>query len=192
MPESRAISENEPETSVGDTPAEEPGVEPDSAEAEAKKGPDPAELEAQRDAALEECERLRDRLLRSQADFENIRKRLEREKREVVRFAAAETIEALLPIADDFERAIGADGVSKEVREGLDLIHRRMFEVFRRAGLEEVEQHDTFDPSVHYAVDRAPAGEGQADLQILDVYMKGYLFKGRLLRASMVKVAVQG
>lgn len=192
MPESREIGENEPEACAGGAPPEEPEAGPDTADQGEENGPDPAELEAQRDAALGECEQLRDRLMRSQADFENIRKRLEREKREVVRFAAAETIEALLPIADDFERAIGADGVSKEIREGLELIHRRMFEVFRRAGLEEVEQHETFDPSVHCAVDRAPAGEGQADLQILDVYMKGYLFKGRLLRASMVKVAVQG
>ncbi len=154
------------------------------------EAPDAAELQVQLGAAQKERDELRDRLLRSQAEFENIRKSLQREKEDVVRFAASGTIEALLPVADDFERAINAEGVAPEIREGLELIHRRMFDVFRRAGLEEVEQHETFDPNLHFAVDRAPATDGQERDQILEVYQKGYRFKGRLLRASMVKVAV--
>ena len=95
-----------------------------------------------------------------------------------MRYAASDTIQSLLPVVDDFERAIGAEGVTPEVKKGLELIHRRIFEVFSRAGLKEVSQHDTFDPNLHFAVDRAPAAEDQEDQQILDVYQKGYFFKG--------------
>ncbi len=153
-----------------------------------------AEAEALR-SALEEaqCERreMFEQLQRAQADFENIRKRLQREKEEVVRYAAQSTIQSLLPIIDDFERALATEGIEPEFRKGLELIHRRIFEVFTRAGLKAVAQHESFDPNLHYAVDSAPADEGQSDQQILEVYQKGYLFKDRLMRASMVKVAVQ-
>ena len=185
MPESEAVEEKQP--IVEESPEALEG-----SESEDSTAVDPAVLEAQRDAALEECEKLKDRLMRTQADFENIRKRLEREKQEVIRFAPSETIKALLPIADDFERAISADSVAPEVKEGLELIHKQMFEVFRRAGLQDLEQYETFDPTVHCAVDRAPAEEGQSDQKILAVYLKGYLFQGRLLRDAMVKVAVEG
>lgn len=166
--------------------------------AEEQNGAEQAESKAdaeQPSAELEAAQRERDemfeKLQRSQAEFENIRKRLEKEKDGVVRYAAEDTIKSLLPILDDFERAINADGVPDEIKQGLELIHRRIFEVFSRAGLGEIDQHDTFDPNLHFAVDRAPAGEGESDQQILEVYQKGYRFKDRLLRASMVKVAVK-
>ena len=134
---------------------------------------------------------LHDKLLRTQADFENIRKRLQKEKEDVVRYAASDTIKSLLPIVDDFERALATDGIPPDLKKGLELIYRRIFEAFERAGLKEVPQHDSFDPNLHFAVDRAAAGEGQTDQQIIEVYQKGYLFKDRLIRASMVKVAVE-
>ena len=134
---------------------------------------------------------LLDKLLRAQADFENIRKRLQKEKEDVIRYAASDTIKSLLPIVDDFERALATDGIPPDLKKGLELIYRRIFEAFERAGLKEVAQHDSFDPSLHFAVDSAPAGEGQTDQQIIEVYQKGSLFKDRLLRASMVKVAVE-
>lgn len=149
------------------------------------------QLQEQLAAALQERDEMLAKLQRSQAEFENIRKRLQKEKDGVVRYAASDTIQSLLPIIDDFERAINADGVPDEIKKGLELIHRRIFEVFSRAGLAEVEQHETFDPNLHFAVDRAPAAEDQSDQQILEVYQKGYRFKDRLMRASMVKVAVK-
>ncbi len=162
--------------------------------AQAPEDPQTAELKALRselDRALQEQQSMLEKLQRAQAEFENIRKRLQKEKQDVVQYAAADTVQSLLPIIDDFERAIKTEGVSPEFKKGLELIHRRIFEVFTRAGLKEVEQHDSFDPSVHFAVTRAAASEGQADQQILEVYQKGYLFKDRLMRASMVKVAVK-
>lgn len=153
--------------------------------------PTPEELRAELEQARQERDEMLDKLKRAQAEFENIRKRLQREKDDVVRYAASDTIQSLLPVIDDFERAMEAEGVTPEVKKGLELIHRRIFEVFSRAGLKEVSQHDTFDPNLHYAVDRAPATDDQEDQQILDVYQKGYFFKDRLARASMVKVAVK-
>lgn len=160
---------------------------------EAQADPEPSEAEALRaelDAAVRDRQEMFEKLQRAQAEFENIRRRLQKEKEDVVRYAAENTIQSLLPIVDDFERALGAEGLPPEFKEGLELIHRRIFEVFTRAGLKEVDQHDSFDPTLHFAVDRAPAGEGQSDQQILEVYQKGYFFKDRLMRASMVKVAV--
>ncbi len=171
-----------PESMNGDgsTPAEQ-------AEPEANV----EQLQEQLSAAIQERDEMLAKLQRSQAEFENIRKRLQKEKDGVVRYAASDTIQSLLPIIDDFERAINADGVPAEIKKGLELIHRRIFEVFSRAGLAEVDQHETFDPNLHFAVDRAPAAEDQSDQQILEVYQKGYRFKDRLMRASMVKVAVK-
>ncbi len=155
---------------------------------------EPSELEqarADRNRAVEEREALLDRLKRTQAEFENIRKRLYKEKEEVVQYAASDTINSLLPIIDDFERAIETEGLDPEIKKGLELIHKRMLDVFSRAGLREVEQHERFDPHLHYAVDRAAVEDEQEDQTILEVYQKGYRFKERLLRASMVKVAVK-
>lgn len=165
-----------------------------NAGAQEPEDPHAAETQALRDEldqALKDQQLMFEKLQRAQAEFENIRKRLQKETEDVVRYAAADTIQSLLPIVDDFERAINSEGVSAEFKKGLELIHRRIFEVFTRAGLKEVDQHDSFDPSIHFAVDRAPASEGQSDQQILEVYQKGYRFKDRLIRASMVKVAVQ-
>lgn len=148
-------------------------------------------LRSELERAETERAELLDKLLRTQAEFENIRKRLQKEKEDVIRYAASDTIKSLLPVVDDFERALATDGIPPDLKKGLELIYRRIFEAFERAGLKEVPQHESFDPSLHFAVDRAPAGEGEADQQIIEVYQKGYLFKDRLLRASMVKVAVE-
>ncbi len=171
-----------PESMNGDAPSP-------SEEGESEANAD--QLREELEAARQERDEMLAKLQRSQAEFENIRKRLQKEKDGVVRYAASDTIQSLLPIIDDFERAINAEGVPPEIKKGLELIHRRIFEVFSRAGLVEVDQHESFDPNLHFAVDRAPATEEQSDQQILEVYQKGYRFKDRLMRASMVKVAVK-
>jgi len=137
-------------------------------------------LVEERDAALKDKQALLDKFQRAQAEFENIRKRLQREREEVREYAAMETIEALLPIVDDFERALEAEGVDPGYKKGLDLIHSRIVDVFERFGLKAIDGSDEFDPELHQAVDR-----------ILEVYRTGYMFKDRLLRAAMVKVAVK-
>jgi molecular chaperone GrpE len=148
-------------------------------------------LRAERDQALAERADLLDRFQRAQAEFENLRKQLFRDRDEARKYAAMETIRSLLPIADDFERALESPGLNDEVRKGLDLVRKAMFEVFTRAGLEPVETDGTFDPHVHEAVDRKMVESDDEDQKVLEVYQRGYLFKDRLLRPAMVKVAVK-
>jgi molecular chaperone GrpE len=150
------------------------------------------------DAVQAELEQLRsekaellDRFQRAQAEFENFRKRLMREKESAREYAAMDTIRLLLPVADDLDRALNAPGLDPEVRKGLELIHGALFEVFTRAGLKPMEDEGRFDPNIHEAVDRGPAETDEDDQKILEVYQRGYRFKDRLLRPAMVKVAVK-
>ncbi len=169
-----------------EAPAPGPQVVPD-------KGPDEvAQLRTEVESLRKEKDELLDRLQRAQAEFENIRKRLTREKSDARQYAAMETIESLLPIVDDFERALNTPGIDPQLHQGLEMIGKRIFEVFERAGLKQVDVTDTkFNPHLHHAVDKAPAESDEQDQTILEVYQKGYLFIDRLLRAALVKVAVK-
>lgn len=188
---------------------EEPKVDEDSAdlrgeERAAQRGGPEADASGQdgggfelknaleeRDRALAEKADLLDKFQRAQAEFENWRKRMMREKQETQEYAAMHTIESLLPIVDDFERAIETPGLDAEVKKGLELIYGRIIDVFTRAGMKPIEVSGEFDPHLHHAVDRAPAESDEHDQTILEVYQKGYHFKDRLLRPAMVKVAVK-
>jgi molecular chaperone GrpE len=186
---------------------EHPDAQPEREAAEAEvdspneiDSPDAAELQLalgklvqERDAALKEKQELLEKFQRAQAEFENIRKRLQREREDIREYAAMETIEALLPIVDDFERALdaGAEAIDPEYKKGLDLILKRIVDVFQRAGLKPIAETGEFDPGLHQAVDRAPAESDEHDQQILETFRTGYMFKDRLLRAAMVKVAVK-
>ena len=135
---------------------------------------------------------LLERLQRAQAEFENVCKRLTKEKSDVLQYASMGTIESLLPIIDDFERALETPGMDPQLHQGLEMIGKRICEVFERAGLKEVDVENTkFNPHLHHAVDKASAEKEEQDQEILEVFQKGYLFKDRLLRAALVKVAVK-
>ena len=187
---SRSENEVDGTGSNGSTPEDEAEPQPGGTEAAAES--DLAAAVAERDRAVAEKNQQFERFQRAQADFENFRKRLLREKEEAHEYAAMGTIESLLPILDDFERALNAPGIDTEFREGLDLIYQRMFKVFTRAGLKPVETENTkFNPYFHHALDREPAENDEQDQTILEVYQRGYHFKDRLLRPAMVKVAVK-
>lgn len=164
--------------------AEEPGTLPDT---EAQL----AALAAERDQLQAEKAELHDRLLRRQADFENYRKRVERDRSEFIQFAAMETVRELLPILDDFERALRAPTTDQEYAKGVEMIYKRLFDALQKVGLEPIEtEGKIFDPNLHEALDRVETEEAE-DLAILEEYQRGYNFKGRLLRPSLVKVAVR-
>ena len=116
---------------------------------------------------------------------------MEREKGEIVEFANAETVRALLPIVDDFERALKAESADKEYARGMELIYQRLFDALKKLGLEPIASAgETFDPHVHHAVEMLESDEHE-DHAILDEYQRGYNFRGKLLRPAMVKVAVR-
>ncbi|HWZ33014.1 MAG TPA: nucleotide exchange factor GrpE [Bryobacteraceae bacterium] len=150
-----------------------------------------AALSAERDQLAAEKAELQDRVLRAQAEFQNLKKRTERERLELFEYASMEAVRTLLPVLDDFERAMKTESADKEYVAGIELIYSRFYEALKKLGLEPLESAGKpFDPQIHHAVDMVETDEAP-DHTVLDEFQRGYNFKGRLLRPAMVKVAVQ-
>ncbi|MEE9226631.1 MAG: nucleotide exchange factor GrpE [Acidobacteriota bacterium] len=135
---------------------------------------------------------IQERLLRKHADVENMRKRMEREKAEFVRFAAVDLVRKLLPVIDNLERALEApaDTGGDGLREGVRLVHQELQSILEREGLKVVEaKGKPFDPNLHEAVLREESTEIDSE-QVIEEFQKGFVFRDRLLRPAMVKVAV--
>lgn len=145
----------------------------------------PAELARQRD----ECQ---DRLLRMTAEFDNFRKRVDRERRDLAETAGADLITDLLPVLDDLERALQAPAATEEAeayRKGLEIIHKQWLDALRKRGVTPIEAvGQEFDPRYHEAIAHE-ASDAHRDGEIIDEVRRGYLLRERLLRASMVRVA---
>ena len=146
------------------------------------------------EATLEELRRerdaLQDRLLRTAADFDNYRKRIDRDRRDVAEFAVVDAVQDLLPILDNLERALGAKGADAgALRTGVELIHRQMLELLRKRNVTPIEAVGAdFDPNVHEAVAHEPS-ETHRDGEVMEELQRGYRLNDRLVRPSMVKVA---
>lgn len=152
---------------------------------------DGGELQKELDQLATEKSDLHDRLLRAQAEFQNFRKRVERERGELFEYASMEAVRALLPVLDDFERSLKAESGDKEYGKGMELIYQRFYDALKKLGLEPiVSVGQPFDPHIHHAVDKVETEDAPADT-ILEEFQRGYNFKGRMLRPAMVKVAVQ-
>lgn len=152
--------------------------------------PPPSELIAERDRLAKEKSELLDLLQRRQAEFENYKRRTERERSELFEFASMDTVKALLPILDDFERALKTETADKEYARGMELIYQSLFEALKKLGLEPLSTEGTlFNPHIHHAVEMVDTTE-HPDQTILEEYQRGFKFKGRLLRPAMLKVAV--
>jgi molecular chaperone GrpE len=153
-----------------------------------------AAVTEERDQLAQARAELQDRLLRLQAEFDNYRRRGERERIEFAEYAGMETARALLPIVDDFERALKAAteaaSAGDEFVKGIQLIYNRLTDTLRKQGVEPIEaaQGVRFDPHLHHAVKNVEADDVE-DGTILEVYQRGYNFKGKLLRPAMVTVA---
>jgi molecular chaperone GrpE len=149
---------------------------------------DPDEQEV---AALRrEIADLRDRSMRTLADFDNFRKRAERERQEVRRYALLEPLRDFLPIADNLERALQAGGSAEDLKRGVELILRQMQELLRRFGVREVAADgEVFNPAVHEAVARTESDKVTIPT-VTETLVRGYMLHDRLLRPAIVKVAV--
>ncbi len=149
-----------------------------------------AAMTEERDKLAAENAELQDRSLRTQAEFQNLRRRVEKERVEFHEYAATEAVRALLPILDDFQRALKVEHANSEYAKGMDLIYQRLVDSLKKLGLEPiVSVGQPFDPHVHHAVDKHETAESPEGV-VLEDYQRGYNFKGRLLRPAMVKVAV--
>jgi molecular chaperone GrpE len=154
----------------------------------ADNGPSDAEI-AKLTADLEA---LRQTLLRRQADFENYRKRIEKERFEDSKRATARVIENLIPVLDGFEHALAAhrEAEYESYRKGFELIYKQLLDNLAKLGAERIDPlGKPFDPHLHQAVDRAETTD-HPDGTILQVFQPGYVFHGRVLRPAMVRVAV--
>jgi molecular chaperone GrpE len=144
----------------------------------------------EREQLTKEKNELQDLLVRRQAEFENFRRRVERERSELFEFANMDSVKALLPILDDFERSLKVESADKEYSRGMELIYHRLFESLKKLGLEPISTEGAkFDPHIHHAVDMVDTTD-HPDQTVLKEYQSGYYFRGRLLRPAMVQVAV--
>ncbi len=135
---------------------------------------------------------LRQTLLRRQADFDNYRKRIEKERAEDSRRYTARVVEALIPVIDGFEHALAAhrEAEYENYRKGFELIYKQLLDNLAKLGVERIEPlGQPFDPHQHQAMDRTETTEHE-DGTILQVFQPGYVFHGRVLRPAMVRVAV--
>ena len=148
----------------------------------------PAEMELEKVKA--ERDTLLDLLARSQAEFENARKRAAREQQEFRDYASADVIKALLPIFDSFERALQAPAAqSSEFRNGIELIYKQLQDTLARLGVRPVPaKGELFDPHVHEAIEMVETTD-VPDHQVIEELQRGYKLKERLLRPAMVRVA---
>jgi molecular chaperone GrpE len=142
--------------------------------------------------AIRQRDEYKDLLLRKTAEFDNFRKRTERERQQFAESAAADVLEELLPLMDDLERALNVDRAvegTDAYRRGVELIQRQLTELLRKRGVRPIDAVGAdFDPHFHQAVSYEPA-EGRRDGEIIEDFRRGYLLGDRLLRPSMVKVA---
>ncbi|MBZ5697050.1 MAG: nucleotide exchange factor GrpE [Acidobacteriia bacterium] len=131
-------------------------------------------------------------LIRRQADFENYRKRIERDRHEEGRRGVERLITELIPVLDAFDRALHAheDPANEEYRQGVTLIRKQLWDALARHGVTRIDAAGKmFDPHVHQAIERVESIECP-DGSIVDVFQDGYLFHGRVLRPAIVRVAV--
>ena len=175
---------NDPSLDQPDAPDDAPGTPADDADGDGRQPAAIEALQAERNA-------LQDRLLRMAAEFDNYRKRIDRERREQSEAAAEGVLLDLLPIVDDLERALQAPaaGDAQAYRAGVELIHRQMLDVLRRRGVTTIETEGAdFDPRLHQAVTQEQS-DSHREGQIMEELRRGYKLGDRLLRAAMVKVA---
>ena len=145
------------------------------------------------DAADEMAEKLaqmQEQYVRLYAEFDNFRKRTAKEKLETYTDATAKSVEQLLPVLDNFERAIDAPCTDEQYKNGMEMIFTQLKTMLEKMGVTEIESLGAeFNPNVHQAIKRSEANEEFAENTVCEVFQKGYMLKDRLVRPAMVAVA---
>lgn len=189
--EQREKAEEEPEEEAEREAGEEEGESAPESERAENEPVDGAENELLKKRYEKELSDWKDKYTRLYAEFDNYRKRTEREKSRMFELGAGDVIEKLLPIADNFERAL--DALSEEEKEepfekGVDGIYRQLRKLFSDLDVKEIEaEGKKFDPALHNAVMADEEGDAEEGTITADL-QKGYTFRGSVIRHSMVKV----
>ncbi len=148
-----------------------------------------AEVEEKETIEKEKYDELYDKHLRLMAEFDNFKKRTQKEKEELGAFATVNTIEKLLPVIDNLERAISSIEEKNTFSDGVEMVYKQLIEILEKIGVEEIESvGKEFDPNIHNAVMHVEDEEAGSNI-IVEEFMKGYKFKDKVIRYSMVKVA---
>jgi molecular chaperone GrpE len=158
---------------------------------EAEGTPAPDAAPGQHDELRRDRDALQDRLLRTAAEFDNYRKRMDRERRDFTEFIKADTLAEFLPILDNFERALQAPAGddADAFRKGIELIHKQVLDLLLKRGVTAIEALGAdFDPNFHQAVIHETSDEHREG-EVIQELQRGYMLGDRLLRPSMVKVA---
>lgn len=174
----------------------------DAAEAAAEQGDSgpPAEKSAEDyEKEIEElrkqCEDNYNKLLRMQADFDNYRKRVAKEREEMYSSALEEIVADLLPVVDNMERAVEAfknDKLDDKYVSGVEMVFRQFMDVLARKGVKEIEALDKdFDPNIHHAVMQVPVEDENDENKVKEVFQKGYMLGNKVIRPTLVKVSVK-
>lgn len=149
-------------------------------------------LEAELEQAKAKVNEHQDRLMRLQAEFDNYRKRTQKEKTEIIKYASEQLIAELLPVLDNFERAASSAQTNPDFNafsQGVEMIFRQMQSVLNKEGLKAIEAiGQAFDPNLHDAVLRVESDE-HPENTVVEELQKGYYLKEKVLRPSMVKVS---
>jgi molecular chaperone GrpE len=155
-------------------------------------GPDGKPVEAKAGPAAPDAAQAQDQYLRSLAELENTRKRLQREKEEFLKYAAEGMVRQLLPIIDGLDQALVAvekRSDPKALSQGVQLIHRQLMDLLRKEGVQRIPAvGEQFDPHQHEAVGQVPAADGRDGGTIAEEVHAGYTMHGKVLRPAMVKV----
>ena len=169
----------------------DPGDDLNHALEEASLAADNAVADAEVARLTADLQELRQTLMRRQADFENYRKRIERERGEDQKRATARVIEGLIPVIDGFEHALAAHREAEydTYRRGFELIYKQLVDHLTRLGVERIDpKGKPFDPHLHQAMERQETTEYE-DGTVVQVFQPGYVYHGRVLRPAMVSVA---
>ena len=187
----KSNGKTEVETKGLDLDHELPPADRDESPASRQEGvvAEPAATDAELLKVKAERDSLLDRLARAQAEFENARRRAAKEQQDFRDFAMADAIKSLLPVVDNFERALQSKSEAADFRAGVELIYKQLRDVLTKLGVQVIEaKGQQFDPHVHEAIEMVETSDA-ADHEVLEEWQRGYKFKDRLLRPAMVKVA---
>lgn len=147
-----------------------------------------SELKDENEKLNNEVEALKDRLLRISGEYDNYRKRTDKEKESLYVEACEDVLKEMLPVLDNLERAISAKGDIGDLKKGIDMTLKQFEDSFKKLGVEEISTENGFDPNLHNAVMHIEDSQ-YGEKEIVEVFLKGYKKGDKVIRHSMVKVA---
>lgn len=184
--------ENKPEADPADGSDAQAAADAETADAAAEAGAASDAAQAEIEALQRQLEEHKQRLLRVQADYDNFRRRTRQEKEDLYKYAASDVIETLLPVLDNFDRALASAHNGNDydaLVKGIDMIFRQFKQVLEQAGLTAMNAvGQPFNPEYHEAVMKEESEDHEEGI-VLEELQKGYMFKDKVLRPAMVKVS---